>query len=37
MTDAELARAIAEKAAEQGGTVYFLRGCVRALLLGLEN
>ena len=37
MTDAELARAIAEKAAEQGGTVYFVGGCVRDRLLGLEN
>ena len=37
MTDAELARAIAEKAAEQGGTVYFVSGCVRDRLLGLEN
>ena len=34
MTDAELARAIAEKAAEQGGTVYFVGGCVRDELMG---
>ena len=36
MTDAG-GETIAEKAAEQGGTVYFVGGCVRDRLLGLEN
>lgn len=37
MTDMEAARTIAEKAAELGGTVYFVGGYVRDKLLKLEN
>ena len=37
MTDQEAAVLIAEKAAELGGTVYFVGGCVRDGILGREN
>lgn len=37
MTDQEAAVFIAEKAAELGGTVYFVGGCVRDGILGREN
>lgn len=37
MTDMKAARTIAEKAAELGGTVYFVGGYVRDKLLKLEN
>lgn len=37
MTDQEAAVLIAEKAAELGGTVYFVGGCVRDGILGREK
>lgn len=37
MTDKEMAILIAEKVKEAGGTTYFVGGCVRDKLLGLEN
>lgn len=37
MTDTELAKLIAQKAAELGGDVYFVGGCVRAKILKQEN
>lgn len=37
MTDTEIAKLVAEKAAEMGGEVYFVGGYVRDAILGIEN
>lgn len=37
MTDAELARHVAQRAEKLGGCVYYVGGCVRDKLLGCEN